>query len=56
VSWFALIISLSGLFFLSSKGASWVVGVLVAVEMMQLLLIGVNAVRRWQPGKTVYGK
>lgn len=47
VSWFALIVSLSGLWLFSSKGAGWVIGVLIAVETVQLILIGIKASRRW---------
>ncbi|BDT73265.1 hypothetical protein os4_28130 [Comamonadaceae bacterium OS-4] len=47
VSWFALIVSMSGLWIFSSKGAGWVIGVLIAVEAVQLILIGIKANRRW---------
>lgn len=56
VSWFALVISLSGLFFLSERGTTWVVGVLVAVEIVQLALIGVKAMRFWQAKEIEYVK
>jgi len=54
VSLIALFISLSGLFLLSGKGAAWVVGVLIAVELVQLVLIAMNAVWWWQPKRNVY--
>lgn len=56
VSWFALIVSLSGLWFLSAKGATWVVGVLIAVELVQLVLIGAKAVRWWRPSESRYAQ
>lgn len=48
VSWFALVVSLSGLFFLSAKGTMWVVGVLITVEIVQLVLIAVRVARWWR--------
>lgn len=48
VSWFALVVSLPGLWIFSSYGAGWVIGVLIAVETVQLILIGVKASRRWR--------
>lgn len=50
VSWVALAVSLSGLFWLSSLGAVWVVAVLIAVEFFQLGLIGMTATRWWARG------
>lgn len=49
ISWIALTISLSGLWFLSPKGPQWVVAVLIAVELVQCLLIGRQALRWWTP-------
>lgn len=47
VSWYALVVSLTGLWFLTPYGTNWVVLVLVAVEVVQLVMIGRVAIKRW---------
>lgn len=47
VSWFGLIVSLTGLWIFSSYGSKWVVGILIAVETVQLVLIAFKVTRRW---------
>lgn len=53
ISWVALSVSLGGLWFLSSNGPLWVVSVLVAVELIQCLLIGQQALRWWRPSLNI---
>ncbi len=47
ISWLALTISLSGLWFLSPFGSIWAVGVLVVVELIQCILIGAKTLKWW---------
>lgn len=54
ISWVALCVSLTGLWLLSPRGALWVIGVLIAVEMVQCILIGITALRWWRVAETKY--
>lgn len=47
ITWLALALSLPGFILLSAHGAPWVVGVLCAVELVQLVLVMVKAGDYW---------
>jgi O-antigen/teichoic acid export membrane protein len=48
ITWLALGLSLPGFILLSENGAIWVVGVLCAVELMQLILVVAKASGYWK--------
>lgn len=48
ITWLALALSLPGFILLSDNGALWVVGVLCAVELAQLVLVGLKAGGYWK--------
>lgn len=48
ITWLALALSLPGFILLSANGALWVVGVLCAVELMQLILVVAQARQYWK--------
>ncbi len=49
-SWLALMLLIPGLTIFSPHGATWVIGVLCAVELLQALLIGRSALAKWPRG------
>ncbi|KAB2322423.1 hypothetical protein F8A86_04090 [Betaproteobacteria bacterium SCN1] len=52
ITWLALALSIPGFVLLSANGAVWVVGVLCAVELIQLLLIRIKAKEYWRKAAT----
>lgn len=48
ISWYALVLSLTGLWWLTPLGVQWVIGVLIAVEAFQLLLVSRKALALWR--------
>lgn len=48
ITWLGLILSLSGLAAVSKNGASWVIGVLCAIELSQAILVALRAHSYWR--------
>lgn len=48
ISWYALVLSLAGLWWLTPRGVQWVIGVLIAVEAFQLLMVSRKALAIWK--------
>jgi O-antigen/teichoic acid export membrane protein len=51
ITWLALALSLPGFILLSANGALWVVGVLCAVELVQLIMVVTKARQYWSRPK-----
>jgi O-antigen/teichoic acid export membrane protein len=48
ITWLALALSLPGFILFSANGATWIVGVLCAVELMQVLMVVIKARQYWK--------